>query len=48
MRFQIFNDKENRTKFEAALSPLSKNLAANFYLKIIFTELLTGKNLPST
>ena len=42
-----FNDKEKRRKLQAALPPLSKNLAANFHLKI-FIELLTGKNLPNT
>ena len=37
-----FNDREKRIKLQAALPPLSKNLAANFHLKIIFIELLTG------
>ena len=43
-----FNDKKKQTKLEAALSPLSKKLAAHFHLKIIFIELLSAKNLPST
>ena len=37
-----FNDREKRIKLQAVLPPLSKNLAANFHLKIIFIELLTG------
>ena len=43
-----FNDKKKQTKLEAALSPLPKKLAAHFHLKIIFIELLSAKNLPST
>ena len=43
-----FHDKKKQTKLEAALSPLSKKLAAHFHLKIIFIELLSAKNLPST
>ena len=43
-----FTVKEKRTKLQAALSPLSQNLAENFHQKIISIELLTGKNLPNT
>ena len=44
-----FNDKQKRTKLEAALSPLSKKKSrSKFHLKIMSIELLTGKNLHIT
>ena len=44
----IYTIYVKRTKLEAALSPLLKNLTGQNSIQKLYIEVLAGKNLPST